>query len=398
MLPEWRRLIEAIHSQPVKCVVVVTGGGSSAIADLLTVPGGSRTILEGTVPYSSAALTEWLRRTPEQFCSAETARAMATIACERAYRLSAKDESNSRGEDGFRFLGVGCTSSLVSDRPKKGPHRIHIAVETDEATHGVELVLEKGARDRSGEEQLAGQLLLTALARAAGVGECPPLELLPSESIEERYAAGNPLLVALRRGSISHVWSLPDWRLAAELPTSSGAGAPQGVLCGAFNPLHFGHEQLRRAAEAHLGQPVCFEISLRNVDKPPLDYLTIEERRQQFSNVPLVLTSAPTFAEKSAALPGMTFVVGVDTAERIIQSRYYGGGDEATRQALETVAANRCRFLVAGRKMGDQLMTLADLHVPAEFASLFEELPVSEFRADVSSTELRKQQNSDGTP
>lgn len=392
MLPEWRRLIEAIHSLPVKCVVVVTGGGSSAISDLLTVPGGSRTILEAIVPYTSAALTEWLGRTPEQFCSAETARAMATIACERAQRLSATDESNSRGEDGLRFLGVGCTSSLVSDRPKKGPHRIHVAVETDEATHGVELVLEKGARDRSGEEQLAGQLLLMALARAAGVGECPPLELLPSESIEERYAAGNPLMVALRRGSISHVWSLPDWRLVDELPPSGGAGVPQGVLCGAFNPLHFGHEQLRRAAEAHLGQPVCFEISLRNVDKPPLDYLTIEERRQQFSNAPLVLTSAPTFAEKSTALPGMTFVVGVDTAERIIQSRYYGGGDEATRHALETVAANRCRFLVAGRKVGDRFMTLADLPVPAEFASLFEELPAREFRADVSSTELRKQQ------
>ena len=33
-------------------VVAVTGGGSQAIADLLTVPGASATVLEAVVPYS----------------------------------------------------------------------------------------------------------------------------------------------------------------------------------------------------------------------------------------------------------------------------------------------------------------------------------------------------------
>jgi hypothetical protein len=386
MHAEWRRLIAILHDQPLQCVVVVTGGGASAIGDLLTVPGGSRTILEAIVPYSSAALNDWLRRPPEQYCSPETARAMAAVAWERARALAA-----AAGDPPFpaetRYLGIACTASLVSDRPKKGPHRLHLAVEADDATRSIELNLEKGARDREGEEQLAGQALLTALARSAGLSEIPILALREAERLEEVLVVADPLLVALRRGTIRLVWSLPGGDCAAEW---RGTGGPRGVLCGAFNPLHFGHEQLRAAAEVHLGGPVCFEISLRNVDKPPLDYISIDERRRQFTDVPLALTSAPTFAEKSAVLPGCTFVVGVDTAERIIQPRYYGHEEEAMRQALATIARNQCRFLVAGRAAGAQFMTLASLAIPPEFAALFEELPASAFRADVSSTELRK--------
>ena len=389
MLPEWQRLIEAIHAAPVRCVVVATGGGASAIAELLTVPGGSRTILEAVVPYSSAALADWLGRAPEQYCSAETARAMATVACERAHRLSEQDDSKFAAAAGDLFVGVACTASLVSDRPKKGAHRLHVATETDDMTHSVELVLEKGARDRAGEEQVAGRVLLSALARAAvPTAAIPALDLRPAEEVKERQAAGGPLLGALRRRKIGCVWSLPDGGLV-EVPPSSSAER-RSILCGAFNPLHFGHEQLRAAAEAHLGFPVYFEISLRNVDKPPLDYITLEDRRRQFSKVPLALTSAPTFVEKSAALPGTTFVVGVDTAERIVQPRYYGGSDAAMHEALSTIARNRGRFLVAGRKVGDRFVTLSDLQLPPEFAPLFEELPAGEFRADVSSTELRK--------
>jgi hypothetical protein len=99
---------------------------------------------------------------------------------------------------------------------------------------------------------------------------------------------------------------------------------------------------------------------------------------------------APTFAEKAAALPGMTFIVGVDTAERIMEPRYYGQSEAALRAALAAIRAHGCRFLVAGRKIGDRFRTLADLAVAADFADLFREIPAASFRADVSSTELRK--------
>lgn len=399
MLPEWRRTIEAIHAAPLRGVIVVTGGGASAISDLLTVPGGSRTVLEAVVPYSSVALTDWLGRAPEHYCSEETALAMAAVACARAGRLALAMDAGSAGAepqlgaDSGSLIGVACTAALVSDRPKKGEHRCHVAVETVHRTASVSLVLSKGARDRTGEESLVNRLILREIARSAGIADVPPLEFLPDERPEERRIEADPLLVELRQGRRKVVWSFPGGSFAiapTRDPANGRSPLPAGVLCGAFNPLHYGHEQLRAAAESQLGAPVAFEISIANVDKPPLDYLTLSRRCAQFVDHPAALTVAPTFAEKAAALPGMTFVVGVDTAERIIQARYYGDSDPAMGAALAAIRAHGCRFLVAGRKIGDRFRTLADLSVPADFADLFAEIPATAFRADVSSTELRR--------
>src|SRR5262245_57190102 len=117
MDPATRALIEAIHHAPLRCVVAVTGGGAQAAGLLLTVPGGSRTVLEVAVPYHEQALVEFLGRRSEQFCSAAAARDMAVRALERARWLA----------PGEAVVGVGCTASLATDRPKRGDHRLHVA-------------------------------------------------------------------------------------------------------------------------------------------------------------------------------------------------------------------------------------------------------------------------------
>lgn len=429
----WERLIELIHVESQPAVVVVTGGGASAISELLNVPGGSRTLLEAVVPYSEAALAEWLGKAPEQFCVEETALAMAAVAYRRACGLAMqKDtETGERREEGkisdskslyvphsaaFKnAVGVACTASLVSDRPKKGEHRCYVATQTQWATTVSTLVLEKGARDRSGEERVVGRLILLALARAARIGNLPPLDLLPGELVVEHEAPADSRLCDLIEGIYRVLWSLPDMAVKEgadirepcdndkHLPSRSISSLhreipfplspPAGILCGSFHPLHYGHRQLREVAERILKGPVYYEISVRNADKPPLDYLSIDRRRAQFTDVPLALTAAPTFAEKAAALPGVVFVVGVDTAERIVQPKYYGGGEAATREALERIRDAGCRFLVAGRKVGERFETLADVAIPAEFAGLFTAIPPEEFRADVSSTQLRKSEH-----
>ena len=49
-------LIPAILQSGRRAVVAVTGGGSLAVSDLLTVPGASAFVLEAIVPYSPFAL------------------------------------------------------------------------------------------------------------------------------------------------------------------------------------------------------------------------------------------------------------------------------------------------------------------------------------------------------
>src|SRR5262245_41284744 len=260
MTDPWQSLIERIHATPQQGVLVVTGGGASAIAELLAVPGGSRTLLEAVVPYSEAALTDWLRRKPEQFCVEETALAMAAVAYERAGALDP-------AAGGSPHFGVACTASLVSDRPKKGEHRCYVATQTRTATASWSLVLDKGARDRRAEETLVGRLILNALASSVGLAQLPALDLRPGARAIVHHAAGDLLLVELLEGKRGVVWSLPgsgtshpglaaksEVEVQSSLHTAIPVprSPPAGLLCGAFHPLHFGHRQMREAAARRL--------------------------------------------------------------------------------------------------------------------------------------------------
>ena len=84
MILSTEQLVQEIHDSPTRIVLAAAGGGSRAIADLLEVPGGSRTLLEAVVPYSAAAMTAWLGGPTDEACSAATARAMAMVAFLRA--------------------------------------------------------------------------------------------------------------------------------------------------------------------------------------------------------------------------------------------------------------------------------------------------------------------------
>ena len=70
-----------------------------------------------------------------------------------------------------RAAGVSCTASLATDRPKRGPHRVHVALQTMARTRHCWLVLDKYVRNRRDEESIVARLLLNAVAEALGVEE-----------------------------------------------------------------------------------------------------------------------------------------------------------------------------------------------------------------------------------
>ena len=146
------------------------------------------------------------------------------------------------------------------------------------------------------------------------------------------------------------------------------------------------------AAAAKLGGPVAYELCIRNVDKPPLNFHDMQARRGQFSESDDIwLTNASTFFEKARVFGGVTFVVGADTMCRIADAKYYENGD--VDAAVDELAGAGCRFLVFGRLLereeGDRFVTLDDLEVPDRLRDLSEGFSEAEFRSDVSSTVLR---------
>ncbi|WP_145249063.1 nucleotidyl transferase family protein [Aeoliella mucimassa] len=362
-------LIQAIHASPMRAVIAMTGGGSSAIGELLTVPGGSQTVLDAQVPYSLAALSEWLGAEPEQACCERTARAMAMAAFMRARKLDDSDAA---------IAGVAVTASLATDRPKRGEHRIHVAYQTRSTTCALSLVLAKGARTREQEETLTARLVLHALAEAAGLRSRMELELLSNEKVTRRQVDGQQDWQKLLSGEVPFVSS-----------QSRGATDTIAIYPGAFNPLHAGHVEIAALAEEILDCHLLYELSIANVDKPPLDYVEIESRAVQFEGKPLLLTSAATFVEKAKLFPNTTFVVGADTIARIGDARYYGGSIRQRDMAIAELAELGAKFLVFGRQISGEYQSLKTLGLPRSLVQISTAVAESTFRKDLSSSELR---------
>ena len=158
------------------------------------------------------------------------------------------------------------------------------------------------------------------------------------------------------------------------------------LLPGSFNPLHRGHEGLLHAAEKASGREGLFELSVSNVDKPPLTMVEVERRLLQMKGIySVVLTCAPTFAEKAELFPGVWFALGYDTAVRLLSPDYHAD----IPGMLERFRAMETRFMVSGRLFHGEYRVLDDLGIPAGFEELFIPIPEEHFRADISSTELR---------
>jgi len=211
------------------------------------------------------------------------------------------------------------------------------------------------------------------------------------------------------------------------------------VFPGSFNPPHIGHLSLGKASIRTLERlepyvhprrynekPIVFEISLTNADKPSIDPKIVAERVQKFldlassskddasSSFPqqwgIVLTRAPLFEEKLRILrscvkttqepPRVNFVIGTDTLVRILNPKYYED-QSPDRMAESLLELNRsgAGFIVGGRleqgttsepKFVSGKEELVGL--PGPVASMFAIMDESEFRVDLSSSQLRAQQ------
>ena len=371
-------LVQALHASPQRVVLEVAGAGSQAVAWLHAVSGSSRTVLEATDRYSPASLASLLGVAPAQAVTGDVAAAMAAAALRRARLLAGLAAP---------VVGAACTGALITDRRRRGAHHAIVAVADALGTTVTELQLDKGARTRQQEEAAASLLLLSELAAACAVPGPLPSWCQDAPQGDSELLPSAPF-AALGSGTTD--WLLLD--AAGRLVNEAVCWERTALLSGAYQPLHAGHLALADAAATALGREVVFELPLVNADKAPLALRETRRRAAQFAGrASVVLSRVPLFSGKAALFPGVVFVVGADTAARVIDPRFYGGSRAAMQQAIAAVARRGCSFLVAGRRIGGRYTTLADLdlRLPPPLRGLFRELPEDSFRYDISSSEIR---------
>jgi len=413
------RVIERLHASSTSCAFCVTGGGARALGWLAAVPRASNTLITAHVPYDARASRSYAKKDTNddvKFVSREFARALAEEAYKECVRVGGASEQNARTARGRTGIGATCALTREIAR-KKGEHKIVVCARSVDRMATYEIVLEKDSgRGRFAEDECASR----AVIRAA-YDEAWHRERMDGGEMLASASAGEDLVRAvLSKGEFAgmvvdvvaeEAYGARDARATVErwmkddspsapgvleftegMLTAVGATRANVVLSGSFNPLHDGHRELLAAATATKppGALGAYEISVVNADKGALSVDEIVRRLAQFhdSGVVCLLTKSPLFVDKTKVAPGASFVVGVDTATRLLNPKYHGGEDGLSR-SLDEIRRNSCDFIVAGRvdPATNEFIAASSIRKPFGCASLFVDAP--HFRNDLSSTAIR---------
>lgn len=364
-----------------------------------------------------------------------------------------------------RLLGVGATSTVQTKSLCGGEGQAFVSVWCceDKNRDAVEVydfhVLLPRAWTHSEQEEQVTRLLLHAIASVAGAVPPPCIYrqlFRPMACNGVRLEQELPALAPA-----DHLWDIPPYSVTrtstdvASLLKGVVDGVLDGVVfnrhgearcsaapfaqeeyeannCshrttvrllfpGSFHPLHYGHTELARAASHVVCQAsaqqrghttgsslglrasVTFEIASNNADKGTVPFAELQRRVNVFleRGERVAVTSARLFVEKAALFPHHGFIVGLDTAKRILDLSYYEGKTEAAMVAAlqRDIGGRGCYFVVGGRlsdasnpnrrELQSSWEELDSIHVPEAVQHLFLAVPERYFRVDVSSSELR---------
>lgn len=372
MLKNIQNSIERIHECDVKIVLSVSGAGSKALSWLLEVPGASNSLLEANVPYSEESMSSFLGSNPENSVSNSTSLMMAETAYRRGIKLRSSND---------KVIGVACTAAITTSRKRKGNNQAFISFWSDSVRNTVHIKFIKEKLTRKEEEELVSQSIIEFLHEEI-FGESP--NSIRSENTTNTKIQFQNELSALTSKQIESIEYLGN------LPKYSDSNFSGVILSGSFNPIHKGHINLLNLASQITNKTPAFELSAFNVDKPPLAIDEINGRLEQFeSNQTVLVSNSPLFSQKSKIFPDSTFVIGWDTAARLIDPKYYDQSENFMYNSLNEIEETGCDFLVAGRLADESFRELSALQIPDRFKNLFKSIPESKFRIDISSTQLR---------
>lgn len=175
-----------------------------------------------------------------------------------------------------------------------------------------------------------------------------------------------------------------------------------GMLCGSFNPLTLAHTELAQRARETAGLDlVFFTLAKVTVDKERVTGLSLEDRllvlsfyTQRHTQTGVALVNRGLYFEQAQAFRStlgerveLSFIVGMDKLQQILEPKYYQDRDGALQQLFaltSLIVANRG---VMAREAFERILDRPE-NRPYRFRIQF--CPLSETLADLSATEVRE--------
>lgn len=412
-------------------VHVCVWGGSVGLPEGSSYQSGGSPAMLGAVRYYHMDMPDWLSRA-EQDEQVELvvlhAIARTVESCIPADAEVVSRDTNAPGQRAyprsvFQALlpSAAESASARGDKVRISSSPPSLSVVTDAArlwSVPSESAPEPVCLDPSGEVRWALQNVLGAGASAAASdGSVRDVCALWNRHGELHCSGISPYSAALRNAAAAVMEHQQEGGYDRSAAPAASSNVIRLLYPGSFNPLHYGHTELVQAATRVLRQrqqqdveqtslptsvEVTYEIAAKVVDKGAIEMDDLARRVHQFlrRGERVAVTAAPLFVDKARLFPGHGFLIGIDTAVRVLDPKHYSTNEdpadaEAAMVAALThdIAGRGCYFVVGGRKMSDPAgwRELSSLRIPESVQHLFVGIPATEFRVDVSSTELRAQ-------
>lgn len=351
-------VIRIIHDSPRMIVLAITGGGTESIGELLRYGKGSDTIIEAIVPYSKESLKKYIGKEPSEYASTDTAKDMAMSAFRRALYLNSRPDK--KYYETLIGIGVTCKLTKTTNEREGRQHEVHFASQSYLKTITSSLFLKENT-SREEQEKIASDFIIENIASV-----CNPNKKLEGnrfkntivkEIVNNETEADFPVAELL----LKTLENINSENCSEPLKVDLGINdnKPKIIFSGSFNPCHKNHIEMAKIAAHKYKEPVDFEISLANVDKPPIDFISLKNRidsllKYQEENYigNIYLTNSPLFADKAVLFPNSVFLIGTDTLNRLFNEKYYRNG-ENKQSLLEHFQKYNVRFMIFNRKNAD---------------------------------------------
>lgn len=306
-------------------VMYITGGGTSAIGDLLSNGGGSSYMMESVINYATNSTHQILGYVPKHYASNETTRALAMKAYLRALELSGNKNS----------VGLACSSKLYSEGERAGrQHEIHVAIQDNLNTWTFSTSISHLLNDREYQENVNATIILEALHRFIKKDTLNTIIDIENKYDVSINCAGYP---ELNKGMHTNtdIW----WNDVKPV-----------IFPGSFNPVHKNHINICNCVYQRTSRQPWLELSIKNTDKPTMDAISLLERIRGIKAVSknnhiagYIVTDKSLFIDKAQLYQDPTFVVGSDTINRVFDPKYY-------TDAAQYLARKELKFIVFQRK------------------------------------------------